>query len=164
MNGIEAIQATAATSDMVLKSYVGDLTDADLMLRPHKGCNHVAWQLGHLIAAECNLLSAVCPGAAAELPEGFAEKHSKDTVGDDEPSHFCSRDQYLELYDKARVATRDALSKMTDADLDKPNTNERFAKMFPTIGSMCVLLATHPMMHVGQFVPVRREAGKPVVI
>ncbi|MEQ8846373.1 DinB family protein [Botrimarina sp.] len=164
MNAIEAILATAATSDMVLKSYVGDLTDADLMRRPHKGCNHVAWQLGHLITAECSLLEVIRPGAAPDLPEGFAEKHSKETVGDDDPSHFCSRDEYLELYDKVRAATRDALGKMTDADLDKPNTNERFAKTFPTIGSMCVLDATHPLMHVGQFVPVRREAGKPVVI
>jgi hypothetical protein len=29
---------------------------------------------------------------------------------------------------------------------------------------MFILIATHPMMHAGQFVPVRRALGKPVAI
>jgi hypothetical protein len=36
--------------------------------------------------------------------------------------------------------------------------------MFPTMASMFILTATHPLMHAGQFVPVRRALGKPVVI
>ncbi|TWT95880.1 DinB superfamily protein [Botrimarina colliarenosi] len=164
MNAIQAIQATAATSDMVLKSYVGDLSDEELLSRPHPGCNHIAWQLGHLIAAECNLLNMFKPGAAPELPAGFAEKHSKDTTGDDTPSNFLSKDEYLALFDQVRAATRAALDTMSEADLDRPNESERFKKMFPTVGSVCILTASHPMMHVGQFVPIRRELGKPVVI
>lgn len=164
MNAIQTIQATAGTSDMVLKSYVSDLTDAELLKRPHPGCNHIAWQLGHLISAECNLLELIKPGSAPQLPEGFAEKHSKETTGDDNPANFCSKDEYLALFEKVRGATRSVLDTMSEADLDKPNENERFKEMFPTIGSVCVLTAAHPMMHVGQFVPVRRELGKPVLI
>lgn len=164
MNAIQAIQAAAATSDTILKSYVGDLEDADLMKRPHAGCNHVAWQLGHLIASECMLLSMLKPGAAAELPEGFAEKHGKENCACDDATQFHSKDEYLALFEKVRATSAEAIATVSEAELDAENPSEQMRGMFPTAGAMWVLLASHPMMHVGQFVPVRRELGKPVVI
>ncbi len=163
MNAQDAIRATLETSSMVLKSYLDDLSDADLMCRPGKGCNHVAWQLGHLIVSECNLLEAIQPGASAELPAGFAEKHSKETCCEDDPKKFCTKQEYLDLFDKVHAASLAALEKTTEADLDAESPEE-FRKMFPTVGVIYVLIATHGMMHAGQLVPLRRELGKPVVI
>jgi hypothetical protein len=162
MNVRDAIRSTMDMSSMVLKSYLNDLSDADLMRRPGPGCNHTAWQLGHLIAAECSLLDSIRPGAAAALPEGFAAAHSKETNDLDDPAKFLTKQQYLDLYDQARSATLAALEKASEADLDQPGP-ERF-KMFPTVGSIFVLIATHPMMHAGQVVPIRRALGKPIVI
>ena len=163
MNTQEAIGTTLQTSSMVLNSYFGDLTDAELIMRPADGCNHLAWQLGHLIASECNLLEMICPGGAAELPAGFAEQHSKERNGEDDPAKFCSKQEYLDLFDKVHAATLAALAKCSDADLDKPGP-EAFAAMFPTVGHVFVLIATHAMMHAGQFVPVRRKLGKPILM
>ncbi|MEM8946240.1 MAG: DinB family protein [Planctomycetota bacterium] len=163
MNTREAISATLATSSMVLKSYVGDLSNEELMIRPAEGCNHLAWQLGHLVASECMLLNMVVPGAAAELPEGFAEKHSKETVSDDNPENFCSKQEYLDLFETVHAATLAALEKCSDEDFDRSGP-EHFAQMFPTVGHVFVLIATHGLMHAGQFVPVRRKLGKPIVI
>ena len=163
MNVKDAIKATAGVSSMVLKSYVGDLEDADLMRRPGEGCNHLAWQLGHLISSECDLLNSIAPGAAAELPEGFAEKHSKEAVGIDDPAKFCTKQEYLDLLDKVQAASFAALDKMSDADLDAPGP-EQFREFCPTAGHIMVLIATHQMMHAGQFVPVRRALGKPVLM
>ena len=163
MNTQDAISTTLQTSSMVLKSYFDDLTDAELLTRPGDGCNHLAWQLGHLIASECNLLEMISPGAAAELPAGFAEQHSKEMCGEDDAAKFCSKQEYLNLFDKVHAATLAALSKCSDADLDKPGP-EDFAPMFPTVGHVFVLIATHGMMHAGQFVPVRRKLGKPIVM
>ncbi|HMO36044.1 MAG TPA: DinB family protein, partial [Gemmatales bacterium] len=56
-----------------------------------------------------------------------------------------------------------ALEKCSDADFDKPSP-EHLQKMFKTTGDLWVLIATHQMMHAGQFVPVRRALGKPVLI
>jgi hypothetical protein len=56
-----------------------------------------------------------------------------------------------------------ALDELPAADLDRPSP-EPFRKRFPTVGSMLTLIATHPMMHAGQFVVVRRQLGKPIVI
>ena len=163
MNTQQAIQASAATSDMILKAYVSDLDDADLFRRPAEGCNHIAWQLGHLITSEYNLLNMLKPGAAPELPEGFAAKHDKETAGDDNHDHFCTKQEYLELYDKLRAASAKAVESVSDEELDAENPKEEFREMIPTVGAMFVLMASHPMMHVGQFVPVRRAADKPVL-
>ena len=51
MNAKDAIRSSGNLSTMVLKTYISDLDDADLMRRPGEGCNHLAWQLGHLIAS-----------------------------------------------------------------------------------------------------------------
>ncbi len=163
MNTKDAIRNTAEVSAMVLTSYVADLSDADLMQRPGPGCNHLAWQLGHLISSECDLLESIVPGAAAKLPEGFSAKHSKETTGVDDPTKFCSKQEYLDLMEQVRAASLTALEKIDESELDKPSP-EQFRKMFPTVGHIFVLIATHQMMHVGQFVPVRRALGKPIVI
>jgi len=38
-------------SHMITQAYLGDFTDADLLVRSVPGSNHAAWQLGHTIAA-----------------------------------------------------------------------------------------------------------------
>lgn len=163
MNAKDAIRGTAQLSSMVLKSYLGDLSDADLMQRPGPGCNHLAWQLGHLVSSECGLLEGIQPGTAPELPEGFAAKHSKEAVGVDDPSRFCTKQEYLDLMDKVQAASLAALEKFSESDLDEPSP-EQFRQMFPTVGHIYLLIATHQLMHAGQFVPVRRALGKPIVM
>lgn len=163
MDAKGAIQNAMGTSLFILKSYIGDLTDAELMHRPGPGCNHVAWQLGHLIESDRELLESIAPGAAPALPAGFVEQHSKDAVGSDDPAKFLKKEQYIQLLDAVHNAALAALEKTTPADLDQPSP-EKFRQMFPTVGAIYVLIAAHPLMHAGQFVPVRRALGKPVVI
>ena len=163
MNAQDAIRSTMNMSSMVLSSYLGDLDDADLMSRPAEGCNTIAWQLGHLISAECQLLESIKPGSAAALPEEFAERHSKETIGEDDPGKFCTKQEYLDLFEKVHAATEAALSEMSESDLDQPSP-EHFRERFPTVGDVCVLIACHGLMHAGQLVPVRRSLGKPIVI
>jgi hypothetical protein len=162
MNAKEVLQAAQSMSMMVLKGYFADLTDAELLTRPGVGCNHLAWQLGHLINSEVNLLKAVCPGTAIELPAGFAEAHGKNAAGENNAAKFCTKDEYVALFDKVNAATLTALEKLSEADLDQP-APEQVRAYAPTVGNVFVLIATHPMMHAGQFVPVRRALGKPVL-
>lgn len=163
MQAKDAIRDAARLGRMVMMAYVGDLTDAELMKRPGTGCNHIAWQLGHLIASEASLLNMVVPGAGAALPEGFAEKHSKEQVGSDDPAKFCTKQEYLDLFEKSQAAFLKALEAYPDTDLDLPSP-EAIRGLVPTMGGIFVLIATHGLMHAGQWVPVRRALGKPVVI
>jgi DinB family protein len=163
MNAQDAIRTTMDISSMVLQAYIGDFTDDELMCRPAAGCNHIAWQLGHLIASECGLLEAIRPGTAAALPDGFAEAHGKEMAGSDDPDQFCSKQEYIDLNEKVRAASLAELEKSSSTDLDEPSP-EQYRQMFPTVGSIFALIATHGLMHSGQFVPVRRALNKPVVI
>lgn len=58
MNAKDVIKMQMDVALHVLKTYVSDLSDADLLLRPGKGCNHLAWQIGHLIAASHPMMHA----------------------------------------------------------------------------------------------------------
>ena len=47
----------------ITMSYVQDLADRDLLLRPVPGMNHIAWQLGHLITGSRRFLDGLGSGA-----------------------------------------------------------------------------------------------------
>ena len=162
MNAKDAIRSSANFSSMVLKTYISDLDDPDLMRRPGEGCNHLAWQLGHLISSEVSLLEGICPGKAAELPEGFSEAHSKEKAGSDDAGDFRTKAEYMELMEKVRASTLAALEELPDASLDDPSP-ESLRAFCPTVGHVFILIGTHPMMHAGQLVPIRRQLGKPVM-
>jgi hypothetical protein len=163
MNAKDAIRSSVNLSSMVLKTYVSDLDDADLMRRPGEGCNHLAWQLGHLISSEVRLLSMAAPGSEVKLPAGFAEAHSKESSTNDNASDFLTKQAYVELFDKVRSASLAALDAYPEANLDNA-APENFRDFCPTMGDMFTLIATHPMMHAGQFVIVRRQLGKPILM
>jgi hypothetical protein len=162
MNAKEAIKTALTSTKDTLGWYLGDLSDADLLVRPVPAANHIAWQMGHLISAESHLLGQL-PGAAyPKLPDGWDKQHSKDMAATEPPKGFASKSEYLTQFNKAREATLATLAKMSEADLDKP-TQGNMAKFAPTLGALLVLQSNHTLMHAGQFTVVRRKLGKPVV-
>jgi DinB superfamily len=161
----EAILAVHTFGDGVVEKYLADLSDADLLVRPVEGQNHIAWQLGHLLSIEGGILDQIKPGSSPAYPDGFAEAHGRDEAAtrSDDPSRFLGKDAYLALWRAQRTATRAVLEGLSDAELDAPGP-ERVRRMAPTVGGTFVLFGTHALMHVGQFVGVRRKLGKPVAI
>src|SRR6476660_1937305 len=120
MDAKDPIRRTCEMSDNILNAYIGDLADADLLIRPVDGMNHIAWQLGHLISSERGMIEAIKPGSCPPLPEGFDENYSrKDTMSDD-PSRFLTKAEYLDLMKAQRTATKAVLDSMTDEELDAP--------------------------------------------
>ncbi|HVU87625.1 MAG TPA: DinB family protein [Pirellulales bacterium] len=159
MNTKDTIRRSIEGADKIVAAYLGDLTDADLLVRPVPGANHIAWQLGHLIEAENMLIGAIVPGVMPKLPEGFAAKHSKETAASDDPKAFCTKDEYLRLMREQRAGTLKALEKISDADLDKP-APEKFRAFVPTNVDVFLLAGSHPMMHAGQWAVTRRKLGR----
>jgi uncharacterized damage-inducible protein DinB len=163
MKATDVIRTALTSTKNLLEQYVSDLSDADLLVRPVPGANTIAWQLGHLIAAEPYLVRQALPEAAyPELPAGFDQAYGKEGAAADVPRGVLTRAQYVELFNKIRAATLAAVAKLSDADLDRP-TQGNMAKFAPTLGDMLVLTANHVMMHAGQFTVVRRKLGKPVL-
>lgn len=158
MNAREAIKLCIDSADMVCMGYIQDLSDEDLMRRPHAGCNHIKWQLGHLISSDNGMVSGVAPGAMPALPEGFAERYTKETAKSDDPDAFDSKEEFMRLYQEQHTAALAALATMSDEQLDQESPEEMRAYA-PTVGSLFSLLGGHWMMHAGQWVIVRRELG-----
>jgi hypothetical protein len=163
MRGVDAVRSALQSTHHLVTWFLGDLSDADLVVRPTPGANHIAWQMGHLIQSEPGLIRSTLPQAVyPELPASFADKHSKEGQAKESPADFCTRAEYIDLFTRTRQATIAALEALTDADLDRP-TEGRMAQFAPTLGSLFLLVSNHALMHGGQFSVVRRKLGKPVL-
>jgi hypothetical protein len=131
-----------------------------MLTRPAPDANHVAWQLGHLIASERHLVEAAVPGSMPELPAGFAERHSKDKATSDNPTDFLSKAEYLRIAGEMRAGTLSVLDKLSDADFDKP-VSGRVPPFVKRIGDCFVTIGNHWSSHTGQWVVLRRKLGRP---
>ena len=163
MNAQEAIRNSIETSEMVCMSYLNDLDDEQLMMRPHAECNHLNWQVGHLIAADNQMIGGCVPDALPALPDGFADKYTKETTTNDDASAFCGKDELMSVYQQQREAIKTTLDSLSDEDLNKP-APESMQAYAPTVAAAFNMIGAHWLMHAGQWVVVRRQTGKPVVI
>jgi uncharacterized damage-inducible protein DinB len=159
MDTKQAIRTSLAQADNIVQGYLSDLTDAELLARPCKGGNHIAWQLGHLIASERWLAEQAAPGKMPKLPEGFADKHKKDQAATDDPKAFLTKEEYLTLARQTREGVLQILTGMSEADLDKPVTN--VPPFIKTAGELLLFLGPHWIMHAGQWAVIRRVLGRP---
>ena len=160
MNAREAIKLSINGGQMITLEYLADLSDEEMLHRPHPSCNHIKWQVGHLISSEHQMIDAVCPGSMPALPDGFASRYTNETAMSDDPASFDSKADLRKLFDEQRSATLRALSSLTDSDLDDP-APEAMQEYAPTVGDVFSLQSGHWMMHAGQWAVIRRQLGRP---
>jgi nucleotide-binding universal stress UspA family protein len=155
----ELLRHLIERSHGIIRAYVEDLTDAELLVRSVSGSNHIAWQLGHIIGGVQKMLGGLGQPAFA-LPDGFLAAHGKEMAACDDPAKFASIAEYLALLDQAKAASLAAVEAIPESDFGRPGP-ESMRQYAPTIGVVLMLLGTHGLMHAGQFVPIRRKLGKP---
>ena len=158
----DVIKNTIDMAHRILTTYLSDLSDEDLMVRAVPGANHISWQLGHLIASENKMMSDA-GFDMPKLPDGFAEAYTKETSTSDDRAKFHSKEQYLKWLDEQRTGTLALLDKTSESDMGKA-TPEAMHAYAPTVSAAFNMIGIHVLMHVGQFVPVRRKLDKPVLI
>jgi len=152
----QAIRTQLELSQFVCLGYLEDLSDGDLLLRPHPGANHINWQVGHLVGSEHNHISRFAPGQMPPLPDRLPELYSREAVQVDDPALLLPKAVLLDAFRQQRAATLRLLEAASDADLDLP-TGVPYA---PTRGAMFAMQGSHWLMHSGQWVIVRRMLGK----
>ena len=162
MTSKDVIKNTIDMGHMALTTYLSDLSDGDLMLRAVPGTNHIAWQLGHLIASAHKMMTD-SGFKMPMLPGGFSESHGKEASISDDPKKFHKKSQYLDWLTQQRTATMAALDAASDTSLGKA-TPESMKDYAPTVAAAFNMIGVHTMMHAAQFVAVRRRLGKPVLI
>ena len=160
----EAIQYVLNSARSVANAYLSDLSDSDILIRPTPESHHIAWQLGHLLISEAMMLNSVKSGVGIAFPVGFEERHGKDgDLNDSIDVSFSSLSEYQELRLRQRTRVLDLISSISQDDLSLPGP-EKMRAYAPTKGAALLAIATHELMHVGQWAVVRRLLGKPVVI
>ncbi|MBX7167567.1 MAG: DinB family protein [Pirellulales bacterium] len=155
----QAIKFNLNSSNYLVNGYLADLSDGDLLIRPVPGTNHIAWQLGHLIAAERMLVEKAVPGSMRPLPEGFAERHKKSTAGSDNPADFLTKAEYLRLAESVRANTLEVVEKLAEGDADK-SAGQGGPPFLQTVGDTLLFISGHWLMHAGQWAIVRRKLGR----
>ena len=145
----------------MVDSFLKDFTDAEMLFRPAKAANHAIWQMGHLSNSVRNMVSACDPSVV--FPFEDDTRFGKSKASSDDPAAFASKADLLGRFDRAMDIAANWVAKLSDADLAKP-TPERMQRFAPTVGSVAILLASHPFMHLGQFSVMRRALGKPILM
>ena len=163
MNATEAIKINLDTADMICGAYLEDLTDEEAMRRPHADCNHINWQLGHLISSDNMMCNGCIADSLPALPEGFAEKYSKEAAASDNAGDFVPKTELMEIHRNQRKAIAEVLAGLSDEQLGAPSP-ESMQSYAPTVASAFSMLGSHWLMHAGQWVVVRRELGREIVI
>ncbi|MBX3451975.1 MAG: DinB family protein [Planctomycetaceae bacterium] len=147
-------------ADFLVESYLTDLSDEDLLIRPVPGANHLAWQLGHLISSEHAHLNALSPDCMPRLPNGFRERHVRETAGVDDPAAFLTKAEYITERIRQREGTLLLLRRLGDDELQRP-VPEELGYFGPTVAHVFSGEALHWAMHAGQWTIIRRKLGKP---
>lgn len=164
MGSKNLLQHALIQAHWVTEKLLEDMTEADLFARYAPQANHLAWQLGHLIQAECHYLgvldSQLGTSFSTSLPEGFAQKHTNETAASNNPADFCDRETYLKLFNQQRQASLAALAAVSESDLEKPLDEPTI--LFSNVEQVFYLIACHEVMHSGQITAVRRQVGRPV--
>lgn len=159
MHARDAIRNAIQSAQMIVTAYLEDLSDADILVRPVPGANHIAWQMGHLIKSEHDMVEMACPGSMPALPAGFEAKYTPETSTLDDPAAFHGKAELQRLWNAQREGTLAALEKQSDTDLDKP-APEPFRSFVNSLGDLFGIQAGHAMMHAGQWAVVRRKLGR----
>ncbi len=158
MNAKDVMRQVVEFSHMVVNYYVKDLSDAELLVRSAPGSNHIAWQMGHMIAGTHQMLTELGQ-TAPPLPPGFKEAYTAETSASDDPAKFVTKAEYLALAEQMKEASLKAIDQTPESALDRPGP-ESMHEYAPTVASVLLILGSHWLMHSGQFVPIRRKLGK----
>ena len=160
MKAADLVRVAFDGSDVIWRGYVADLSDADLLVRPVPGANHINWQIGHLIASENGFVTGIWPGSMPSLPGGFTERYGRDRAAIDDPAAFATKDELMRIFEEQRAGTLAALERLREEDLPQPGP-EASRSYFPTVASVLLGIPAHWTMHAGQWAVIRRKLGKP---
>jgi DinB superfamily len=136
---------------------------AEWFRMPAEGITHVAWQVGHLAAAEYFLVLQRVRGVRPEDDEliapAFREAFGRTSRPNGDPSRNPAPEEIRAIFDRVHAQVMRDLPNLPEADLttvlDRPH---RVAK---TKGDSLFWCASHEMLHAGHIGLLRRLLGRP---
>jgi hypothetical protein len=143
-----------------LKDQVADVSDLQLVTIPEGATNHPAWTIGHL-AVVLEMIGSVV-GIPMSLPESWAKRFGRGSGAESELDLYEAKHDALKVLDENRALVIEAVSKLTDDQLNAPFPDPSYRDVFPTVRhALTQVLIGHTAFHVGQVSVWRRAMGLP---
>lgn len=147
------------------RNYTLDLLESistvDWYQTPQRCATHIAWQVGHLAAAEYRLAIERIRGPRSEdhrlVSPAFLKLFGKGTVPTSDPGDYPGPDEILAVLDRVHVATLNELQKLPLEQLDQPPENPH--PLAKTKLESLFFCSQHEMLHAGQIGLLRRILG-----
>ncbi|MGE3182322.1 MAG: DinB family protein [Phycisphaerae bacterium] len=146
----------------VVTAYLADLSNEELLDAPASGANAVAWQLGHVLVSNEEMLRAL-GGSPPPLPPDFVSTHSRSAARSSTADQFAAKSEYLAYFAAQHEYALQFLEAYPENLLGEPGP-EKTRAYLPTNAAVFLMLGTHEMMHAGQIAVLRRKLSKSIVI
>ena len=159
----DVIRKTLDMSDFIIKSYLSDLSDADLQLRT--GRRHAPDRAS---ARPPDRSRADVRGdgqtrrSRRPCPTGSQEAHDLKNAAERRLEVFATKDEYIKLWDAQRAATKAVLETACRRRIWRILRAENCPRLLRPSAHVFNMAGVHALNHSGQFVAVRRMLKKPI--
>ena len=154
---LEQIKSARAYTE----SFLDGLEPDDWFRQPSEGVTHIAWQFGHLAAAEYFLTLNRIRGPKTEdaelISERFLKQFGKGSVPETDPGSYPGADEILATVRRVHDRALEELPGLPDAAMDEPAGKPH--PMFSTKYEALAFCSLHEMLHAGQIGLIRRLVG-----
>ncbi len=161
MSRIELLIGQLQTARGYTAGLVDSIAGDDWFRQPSEGVTHVAWQVGHIAAAEYFLTMNRIRGAresdADVIPPSFLKAFGKGSTVQSDPDVYPAVDEIRQVFDRVHRQAIEELSETADAVLDEPVDPPH--PMFSTKLGALTFAPMHEMVHAGQIGLIRRLLG-----
>lgn len=150
------IQHQLATSHQIVKTSLGDITEAEASKLPETILAPVIWQVGHLAFSNKAFIERAGATPAAVLPERYAALFKTGTGG---AADYPPLGEVVKAFDE----THDALVRtVAEAKLETPiEVPPGRPRVFTNLGEMFSFADAHRWYHIGKITSLRALLGKP---
>ena len=161
MSRLSLIVDQISNARLYTTSLLDDIRPDDWFRQPDAGVTHVAWQVGHLAAAEYFLTLLRMRGPRDEdarlLSEEFLTQFGKGSSPDADAEKYPDPAEIRDVFDRVHKQSLEELAELPDAVLDEPTDKPH--PMFSTKLGALAFCPLHEMVHTGQIGLLRRLFG-----
>ena len=137
------------------RDQISDVPNRELTAQPNGMANHPAWTIGHLMCS-CQATGRIV-GAAPWLPQSWAGRFGTGSQPSADRNAYESKSALLERLIDSEHRVTDAISRLSQAQLDQTLPAEPYGHAMPTVRhAINQMLIGHTANHIGQMTIWRR--------
>ncbi|MHC4405124.1 MAG: DinB family protein [Planctomycetota bacterium] len=162
MSRLASVADQIRIARLYTKSLLDNLEANDWFRQPAEGVTHIAWQVGHLAAAEYYLTLLRIRGKreedAALISDDDLKRFGKGSVPEADPGSYPSPEEIRGTFDRVHKQAVRELKELPETVLDERTDPPH--PMFSTKLEALAFCSLHEMVHAGQIGLLRRLLGR----